>query len=488
MKKNSFFTFGRWDMVFLALILIVALAFRVYRLQAPLADFHSWRQADTAATARNFVKNGYDLLHPRFDDLSNVASGMENTQGYRFVEFPLYNAFMAKLYELTPTLSLEAAGRLVSILFSLVIIVCLYYLALKEFGRVAAVAASFLYAVFPFFVFFSRVVLPETTALAFAVLSITFLYLFSYGKGRASWLFFTLSLLSFAVAILIKPTVIFYGLVLVYLFVIKYRLDVVKRPGVYLFFILSVAPLFFWRSYISQFPEGIPASDWLLTSVNTPAGLQNIFMRPAFFRWIFFERINNVILGGYLTFFLIIGVVFKFQSRFLLTFIGSALLYLLFFQGGNVQHEYYQTVILPPLALACGVGIQLFLGKKWRGLVHPSAAFITVITIVLFSFAFSYFRVKDYYNYSTDLPQIAKIIQSLTKPDDLVITDTTGDTTLLYLANRRGSPVQFRELPEMKERGFSYLVTFEQEKITKLKEEGIYPILFENDKLAIFHL
>lgn len=40
----------------------------------------------------------------------------------------------------------------------------------------------------------------------------------------------------------------------------------------------------------------------------------------------------------------------------------------------------------------------------------------------------------------------------------------------------------------MKKMGYSYLIAFEKEKIANLKEEGTYPILFENDKLAIFHL
>ncbi len=489
MKKTLSNLFSRWDAVLLAFVLLVAILFRLYRINTPLADFHSWRQADTAATAKNFVRFGYDLLHPRFDDFSNVASGMDNPEGYRFVEFPIYNAIFAKAYELMPVVPIEVYGRLVSIFFSLVIIACLYYLALKEFGRVAAVGASIVYAAFPFFVFFSRVVLPETTAVAFVFLSITFLYIFSYGKSSVfNWLLYALSILFFAISLLIKPTAIFYGPVLLYLFLIRYKLESIKRFDLYLFFILSAIPFGLWRMYIVNFPEGIPASDWLFTSVNTPQGLQNIFFRPAFFRWIFFERINNIILGGYLTFFLILGAVVKQKSRFLMFILGSALLYLFVFQGGNVQHEYYQIVILPALALGVGAGIDIFLGKRFRPLVPQLPAFVAVAGIVIMSFLFSYFRVKDYYQYPTDMPQIARIIETLTDPDDKIITDTTGDTTLLYLANRRGSPVQFKELPELQKMGYNYIVTFETEKIARLKEEGLYPVVFENDKLAIFSL
>ena len=66
------------DFLILSIILIVAFTFRLYKINIPLADLHSWRQADTAAVSRNFVKNGIDLFHPIYDDLSNVQSGIDN--------------------------------------------------------------------------------------------------------------------------------------------------------------------------------------------------------------------------------------------------------------------------------------------------------------------------------------------------------------------------------------------------------------------------
>ncbi len=50
----------------LGFILIVGLVVRLYRINEPLADWHSWRQADTAAVTREYVKNGIDLLRPRY--------------------------------------------------------------------------------------------------------------------------------------------------------------------------------------------------------------------------------------------------------------------------------------------------------------------------------------------------------------------------------------------------------------------------------------
>ncbi|HVF69497.1 MAG TPA: hypothetical protein VNA13_02935, partial [Xanthomonadales bacterium] len=98
--------------IFLILILTGGFLLRLYRLDSPVADWHSWRQADTSAVSRNFVKNGFDILHPRFDDLSNVPSGIDNLEGYRFVEFPIYNIKQAFLFKTFGILTLEEWGRI----------------------------------------------------------------------------------------------------------------------------------------------------------------------------------------------------------------------------------------------------------------------------------------------------------------------------------------------------------------------------------------
>ncbi len=75
------------EIVILLLILMGGLVVRLYKFNAPVADWHSWRQVDTSAVSRNFVKDGFDILHPKFDDLSNVQTSgkYDNPQGFRFV-------------------------------------------------------------------------------------------------------------------------------------------------------------------------------------------------------------------------------------------------------------------------------------------------------------------------------------------------------------------------------------------------------------------
>ncbi|MFA6017262.1 MAG: glycosyltransferase family 39 protein [Patescibacteria group bacterium] len=479
--------FSKKDFLFLFFILAIALVFRLYKINSPLADFHSWRQADTAAVARNYVKNGIDLFHPIYDDLSNVQSGIDNPHGYRMVEFPIYNAIVAVLDRSFPVFSLEVWGRLTTIFFSMVIISVIYFLLLKESGQISAIFGSLTYAIFPFFVFFSRVILPETTALAFSMISIFFFYLDAdhKAKGFKSVIYNLTSSLFFAGALLIKPTIIFYVIPIIFLFYKKYKLSFLKKINFYLYFLIVFIPLFFWRLYIKNFPEGIPYSDWLFTSVNTSQGLKNILFRPSFFRWIFFERINNIILGGYLTLLFVLGTIAKQKKYLSISFLIATLIYILVFQGGNLQHEYYQTLILPTLAIMVGLGASFVFDHK-KDFISPIFTGALIFLLFSFSLYFSYFKVADYYLYSQELVQEANIINSLTNPEDIIVTDRTGDTTLLYLSNRRGAPSIFKDPLELKKLGYRYLFTSNNGEIGIMKP--YFKIVFENEKFVLFKL
>lgn len=479
MKKNDF--------ILLGLILLVAFGLRLYKIDAPLADFHSWRQVDTAAVARNLERTGFNLMIPTYDDFSNVQSGVDNPHGYRFVEFPIYNALFAGLHSVIPQLSLETWGRLVAIFFSLLCIASLYYLSLVEAGRTAAIFSSITYSIMPFFVYFSRTILPETPAISMVIFSIFLLHLFtteSHKNKKVMWFF--LSCFSFGISLLIKPTTIFYGLPLLILFMRKYKYNLPKQLHVILYFVLAAAPLLIWRYYITNFPEGIPASNWLFTQVNTSEGQKEIFMRPAFFRWIFYERLNNLILGGYLTVFFILGIIRKQVTLLPLSIIASGFIYIFVFQGGNVQHEYYQVIAFPAIALAIGLGVALII-ESTKTFLHPLITTPVILLLFCASFLFSWYQVKGYYVIPQDLLLMAKIIKTFTKPTDKIIADRMGDTTLLYLSDRKGSALLYREPEEMVKMGYQYILTDKREVIEKL-DLLKFEKLFENNQFALFAL
>lgn len=487
MKKERT-VFQRIDIIALILILVIAFALRLYKYNTPLADLHSWRQVDTAAVARNYARNGVHLLKPQYDDLSDLQTGHENPEGLRYVEFPVYNAIVGYIGSVVTNVPIEVIGRIVTAIFSLIIVGVIYALTYYEAGRIAAVIASLVYAVFPDFVFFSRVVLPETTAVAFAMLSLLLVYLATHKKASAGYYALLLfSAVAYALSILIKPTAGFYGLAIAYIVFRAYELNALKKIEYYVYAAIALLPFAAWRYFISFHPEGIPPSDWLITSVNTYQGLKVIFLRPAFFRWIFYERINEIILGGYLTAFFILGIIAK-PQRYLIHFIFlCGMIYLFVFEGGNVQHEYYQTILLPGIALMVGLGTAYVL-EHTKLFLHPIVTWSLVIAVYALSFFFSFYRVQDYYHTPDDLPPIANVIKTITSPNDKIVTDRLGDTTLLYLADRKGAPAIYKDWATLKSLGYSYIVTMNRELIDQTKAEGSYRAVFENDKFAMFKL
>lgn len=476
------------DLLLILFLSFITLAVRLYKIKAPLADYHSWRQVDTAAVAKNFVRERkIDFFHPRFDDLSAIQSGRENPKGYRMVEFPLYQAIFTKLFFIYPQLSLEIYGRLTSIFFTIVTMLIIYLLVKWELNRLAAFFSALTFSILPFFIFFTRVILPEPTAVGFVFISIFFLYLFSKNNRLWQYFFYFLSIIFFSGALLIKPTTIFYVFPLLILFYHKSKKKFFNNPLIYLFFLISVLPFVFWRVYIQRYPEGIPNNEWLLTSVNTPEGLKLIFFKPAFFRWIFFERINNLIFGGYLTFFFILGIIFRRRRIFLMSFLLTFFSYLFVFQGGNVQHEYYQTIIFPVLSIFVGLGVESLFVLKNK-LISPLILVFIVFSLYLFSIYFSFDKVKNYYQISNNLINIASIIRSLTKENQMIVTDTTGDTTLLYLSNRRGYPAVYRDLDYFKNLGAKYFYTAQKWVIEDIIKNNRYQVVFNNNQFTLFQL
>lgn len=478
MKKRSLF-----PTILFVLVLGVAVATRWQHINAPIAEWFSWRQSDTAAVGKLYAKDGIDLLRPRYYDISRIQSGLDNPQGLRMVEFPLYNASFGWLYQTFPQISIEMWARLVTALLSLGALAALYIILRDEIGEAAAFFGGLFFAVNPYIVFYSRSILPDMPATSIAVMSGLLAHWYARTKR---WYWLMGACLLFAVALLIKPTVVFYSLLLLY-FIVKGAGS--KRKGFFLSALvlgLAAIPVYWWRQYILQFPEGIPASDWLLTSVNTSTGLHSVFMRPAFFRWILFERINNLILGGYLTFFVILGMFFSNKKSYVhWVFAAVAASYLLTFQGGNVQHDYYQIIITPALAVLVGAGVQYLLIQKGFG--FRIVRYFSIALIFILGIAFSYYQVNPYYNQNSDLLLIADVIRSITKSTDRIVVDAQGDSTVLYAADRFGYPAIYNELETIRAEGKAeYFVTTNSD--YKQKLDGVYPLVFENDKVLIFSL
>ncbi len=440
----------------LILILILAGGFlvRFYHFSSPVGDWHSWRQSDTSAVSRNFVKFGFDILHPRFDDLSNGVSLIDNPQGYRFVEFPIYNIFQAGLFQTFSKFTIEEWGRLVTIFSSLSAVVFLYLLLKKHVSGRAGLAGAFFYAFVPYNIYFSRTILPDPLMIAFFLGGLFFFDQYLDAKAASSkYTYYLLAIILTASALLIKPFVVFFFLAYLYLIFMKRGLSGFKKLDVWLFFIISILPFILWRVWMQQFPEGIPQSNWLFNGTG-------IRFKGAWFRWIFAERIAREMLGFWGLAFVVLGMIVKPGKReklFFLTFIISSLAYLTVFATGNVQHDYYQILIVPTLAIFFAKGIDWALSLA-RGSIHYLTIAAVIIGTTLFMLMFGWFVVRDFYSIQhPSIIEAGQAVDMLTPKDAKVIAPYNGDTTFLYFTKRQGWPVFERTLKEFKKAGASYI-------------------------------
>ncbi len=448
-------------------ILFLAFLVRLHGFTSPVADWHSWRQADTSAVSRNFVKTGFDIFHPRFDDLSNIPSGKDNPNGYRFVEFPIFNLFQAGLYSVIGIFTIEEWGRIVTIISSLLSIWFLYAMVKKYTDIYSALFVSFFYAITPYAIFYGRTILPDQMMIMATLGSIYFFDLWistnkDKTKNTVNMMFFLVALLFIAAALLLKPYALFFSLPMVYLAWKEFGFTIFRQWKLYIFAFLAVLPLILWRFWMTQYPEGIPANDWLLNGGN-------IRFKGAFFYWVFADRIGRLILGYWGVVLLGFGLIYnstrKFASfgkrshvGFFYSFLLASIMYVFVIARGNVQHDYYQILILPSLFIFVGLGAK-FLLSVTAEIASKYISTIILIICSLFMIGFGWYFVRDYYNINNQaIVDAGRAVDLLTPKNAKVIAPYDGDTAFLYQTNRQGWPAYEKDLQGLIGLGADYLV------------------------------
>jgi len=434
------------EFIILFLILFLGLVVRLYKIDNPIADWHSFRQADTASVTRFFVQDGINLLMPRYHDISRVQSGRFNPQGYRFVEFPIGNAihaFFAKKFEF---FSLEKWGRLLSVFYGLITGTFVYLIGKKLYGKKFGFIAMSFFLFLPFNIYFTRVILPEPLAVMFAVISLWFFLVY---KDNQDFKMLFLSSLALSFGILVKPYVIFYGLPIAFYFYNKYKIGgSLKNPKLLFCLAIILVPIILWRIWMQQFPEGIPFWKW---TFNGDA----IRFKPAFWRWIFGERLGYLILGVWGVFPFAFGLAdLRRKADVIITSLMGAFLYTAVIATANVRHDYYQTFIIPVICLVLAKGVinlwHIKYGTEW-------VRKLLVVFSLIFAFLVSASQIKEFYKINhPEIIEAGEAVDRLTPKNAIVIAAYNGDTAFLYQTKRRGWPVVELPINELIDEGASY--------------------------------
>ncbi|MCR4324907.1 MAG: glycosyltransferase family 39 protein, partial [Candidatus Curtissbacteria bacterium] len=433
----------------IGLILIIAFGVRLYKIDRPIADWHSWRQADTASVARNFVKEGFNPFVPTYDDMSTQANGLDNPNRYRFVEFPIFNSAVAAVWTIWGVNEMYA--RLTTVVITVFSTLLLYLVVRRFSGEKIALLAAFLFATLPYNVFYSSTILPAPLM----VMGLLALYWSFINWMKTEKIIWAVASVIFAnIAILTWPIALFFMLPIIYLAFNKYGLSAFTKVSLWIFALLSIAPFIAWRVWMMRFPEGIPNFRFLINE-------NGIRFKGAFFRWIIVERLGKLILtvGGFT--FLVIGVIKKpgREKLFYYAWLLSSVLYVTVFASGNVRHDYYQVPLIPIFCIFMAIGIQTLLtlpSQYFNRAIGATIALVLLLTI----YAFGFFEVRGFYWINKpEIVEAGRAVDRLLPKDATVIAPYNGDAAFLYQTNRHGYPITDRPLEKFIERGTKYLVS-----------------------------
>ncbi len=470
----------KFEIIIIVAILALTFSLRTYKISGPVADWHSWRQADTAAVARNFVKEDFNILYPRSDSLTALNDyGLQNPNRYFINEFPLYNATVALFYKAFGVNLVLA--RLVSISAATIGTLFLYLFARKLFGSKIATLASIFYAANPYNIYYGRVIMPDPMFISFSIA--TMYFMLEWTQSKKLWLCLVTAT-TFASALLVKPYTVFLLIPIFYWLAINWQIKAIKNIQIYIFLICSLLPFSLWRLHVAAHPEGTFATSWLFNAGN-------IRFTGSFFRWLIFERLNRLIFatGGFVLF--AFGAIKSHTSKngsLIFAWLFSVVLYMTVFAKGNVNHDYYQLPIMPVGAILVSLGFFTVINnsqKYYARLIN----IIIAVSLLVISFAFGWFEVRGFYNVNRpEIVTAGERADILLPKDAVILAPYNDDPSFLYQTNRYGYTQIDKPLGEYFSEGIKYVVSVDLADPPIQKLTADCKIIEKTDKYAIIEM
>jgi 4-amino-4-deoxy-L-arabinose transferase-like glycosyltransferase len=220
-------------------LFVIAVGLRGFNVWRPV-DGSIWnasREANVAAIARNFYREGMNILYPRIDWRGAGPGFVES-------EFPLLPWLGANLYHLLGYH--EEILRLLA--FSAAAATCFVFwrLADRVMGGWPAVVAFGFFAAHPLLVASASWIQPESMLLLAYLLAIDY---FDRWTDAGGWPRYLTAWLATTLAILIKLSAAHLGLLFVLMSVRKFGLGAVRRIDLWLLAVLCLVPSLLWYAH-----------------------------------------------------------------------------------------------------------------------------------------------------------------------------------------------------------------------------------------------
>lgn len=423
----------------LALVLLLALLPRLHHVTFPVEGWHGWRQADTAAIARNFHDGGLDFFHPQVN---------HGGSGPRWVdtEFPLYPYAVALVWRLFGVH--DGWGRLLSLLASLGTVFFLHRFARRWAGEAAALWAAGLYAILPLNVYYGRAFMPHALTLFCTMGGLELFSRWVDGGGRRA---FAGSAALTALAALMNPTTLVIGLPLLYLARLRFGARWARTPALWLYAAAVLVPAAAWYAYSRAELYDPLYSVGIWEFGYGKWGNLDLLLSPKFYNDVFLKSVaeRHLTWAGAVAF--AVGLCQRPSRRgeaVLYWWLAAVVAYFLIVARGNTMHEYYQLPFVLPAAVFAGKAFARHLaparaaaggaagpgpGRRLRPLLLVCLVAIPALGLARYLESFAA-REK----HGSPVARLAAEVAALTAADDLVVVVSEGSPLLLYRSHRKG--------------------------------------------------
>ncbi len=413
-------------------LILLSVVVRFIHIDATVIGWHSWRQADTAAMARNFHDYGESVLYPRAD----WGGG-----DYVETEFQAYTYLVAAIYNVTGVH--EAVGRVLSILFALAAIAGLYFLARRFYGESVALITATVYAVLPLTMYYGRAFMPESMMLSLIIWGF---YYFDRWRESAQWTHAVAAWVLLTLAVLLKIPTLYIGLPLLFI-ASTYRggLPAALRSiwlWIFAAALVGVTALWYSHAYSLFLQTGNTFGIW--TGSTNKWGAYDSLLTLKFYNDILFKSIaeRHLTWPGMLLF--IGGLFVRRDSRrewFAEWWLLAVIVYFLIVNKGNQVHEYYQLPFIPPAAMIIGRMLEALrsnlslLAGGMRRTMQGFAIFLIAALLLLSGMRYSMLLKGENDN---TIIAFAEQARQIIPADAMVLDIGDGNPVMLYLLHRKG--------------------------------------------------
>jgi 4-amino-4-deoxy-L-arabinose transferase-like glycosyltransferase len=351
---NALVRFPRWGVA----IVMLAAAVWAIDLWRPFdgRTRASWREADDAAIARNFYREGMNVLYPRVDWRGNGP-------GFAEMELPILPWSMAAAYHVTGVR--PEVGRVVAYVVTLVGLVAFLALAADVLPPIGVAAAGLFFALSPLAARIANALQPEPIMLACLLVAV-FAFL-RWTETNARWAY-VLAIVSTALAILAKSPAAHIGLAFAAWLVIRRGSAAFRDPRSWAFAILALLPgaLWYWHAHDLWLQWG--------NSLGVSNEAHYIGWDVLTHPWFFVQLIS--VEARYVWVWVAIpvvlyGIVMDWRStavQFGLAWLAALAIYYVVTIRTTSQDwaAYYHVVTVPTAALLFGAGVAAAARARWR--------------------------------------------------------------------------------------------------------------------------